>query len=84
MIKARYIGVDNELLQSGKVYKIKTISVMWNGKPRLRVAFGERFRYWVHYGSLEEFLRCRRNHLLWFGRKQKTIDRSVRSLRICA
>lgn len=29
MIKARYIGVDNELLQSGKVYKIKTISVMW-------------------------------------------------------
>ena len=34
MIKARYIGVDNELLQSGKVYKIKTISVMWNGKPR--------------------------------------------------
>lgn len=25
MIKARYIGVDNELLQSGKVYKIKTI-----------------------------------------------------------
>ena len=27
MIKARYIGVDNELLQSGKVYKIKTISV---------------------------------------------------------
>ena len=30
MIKARYIGVDNELLQSGKVYKIKTISVMWN------------------------------------------------------
>lgn len=42
MIKARYIGVDNELLQSGKVYKIKTISVMWNGKPRLRVAFGER------------------------------------------
>ena len=37
MIKARYIGVDNELLQSGKVYKIKTISVMWNGKPRLRV-----------------------------------------------
>lgn len=56
MIKARYIGVDNELLQSGKVYKIKTISVMWNGKPRLRVAFGERFRYWVHYGSLEEFL----------------------------
>lgn len=59
MIKARYIGVDNELLQSGKVYKIKTISVMWmwNGKPRLRVAFGECFRYWVHYGSLEEFLK---------------------------
>lgn len=28
MIKARYIGVDNELLQSGKVYKIKTISVI--------------------------------------------------------
>lgn len=27
MIKARYTGVDNELLQSGKVYKIKTISV---------------------------------------------------------
>ena len=31
--------------------------LMWNGKPRLRVAFGERFRYWVHYGSLEEFLK---------------------------
>lgn len=57
MIKARYTGVDNELLQSGKVYEIKTSSVIWNGKPRLRVAFGERFRYWVHYASLESFLK---------------------------
>lgn len=57
MIKARYIGVDNELLQSGKVYKIKTLTTMWNGKPRLRVCFGERFRYRVHYGSLESFLK---------------------------
>ena len=37
MIKARYIGVDNELLQSGKVYKIKTISVMWNGSGFCRI-----------------------------------------------
>lgn len=57
MIKARYTGVSNELIQSGKVYKIKTRSVMWNGKPLLRVAFGESFRYWVHYGSLESFLK---------------------------
>ena len=57
MIKARYTGVDNELLQSGKVYKIKTSSVIWNGKPRLRVAFGDRFRYWIHYSSLENFLK---------------------------
>lgn len=33
MIKARYIGVDNELLQSGKVYKIKTISVIGMVSP---------------------------------------------------
>lgn len=58
MIKARYIGVSNEILQYGKVYKIKTSSVMWHGKPRLRVAFGERFRYWVHYSNLESFLKC--------------------------
>lgn len=57
MIKARYTGISNELLQSGKVYKIKTNSVMWNGKPRLRVAFGERFRYWLHYDRLESFLK---------------------------
>ena len=69
MIKARYIGVDNELLQSGKVYKIKTISVMWNGKPRLRVAFGERFRYWVHYGSLEEFLKRWKVEAVYHGCK---------------
>lgn len=55
MIKAEYKGVSNECLQSGKVYEIKTSSVMWNGKPRLRVAFGKRFRYWIHYYSLEEF-----------------------------
>lgn len=30
-----------------------------------RVAFGERFRYWVHYGSLEEFLKgCKGAHLI--------------------
>lgn len=69
MIKARYIGVDNELLQSGKVYKIKTISVMWNGKPRLRVAFGERFRYWVYYGSLEEFLKRWKVEAVYHGCK---------------
>lgn len=63
------IGVDNELLQSGKVYKIKTISVMWNGKPRLRVAFGERFRYWVHYGSLEEFLKRWKVEAVYHGCK---------------
>lgn len=55
MIKAEYKGVSNDLLHSGKVYKIKTSSVLWYGKPRLRVAFGERFRYWVHYRDLEEF-----------------------------
>lgn len=43
MIKARYIGVDNELLQSGKVYKIKTISVMWNGKPQIKSSFWRAF-----------------------------------------
>lgn len=69
MIKARYIGVDNELLQSGKVYKIKTISVMWNGKPRLRVVFGERFRYWVHYSSLEEFLKRWKVEAVYHGCK---------------
>ena len=57
MIKARYTGVDNDLLQSGKVYEIKTSSIMWNGKPMLRVSFGERFRYCNHYNSLERFLK---------------------------
>ena len=57
MIEAIYTGVDNDILQSGKVYRISTSSVMWNGKPKLRVAFGERFRYWLHYDSLEIFLK---------------------------
>ena len=39
MIKARYIGADNELLQHGKLYEIKTLTTVWNGKPRLRVSF---------------------------------------------
>lgn len=57
MIKARYLGVSNELLQHGKVYEIKTHTILWNGKPMLRVSFGERFRYCNHYNSLERFLK---------------------------
>ena len=57
MIKARYNGVDNDLLQSGKSYEIKTEEIIWHGKPRLRVSFGERFRHCVHYASLEQFLK---------------------------
>lgn len=40
-----------------------------NGKPRLRVAFGERFRYWVHYGSLEEFLKRWKVEAVYHGCK---------------
>ena len=56
-ISARYIGESNRLLQRGDIYKIKTVSVIWGATPRLRVAFGERFRYWVHYRNLEDFLK---------------------------
>lgn len=55
MIKAEYKGVSTNLLQSGSVYEIRTSSVIWKGIPRLRVSFGERFRYCMHYRSLEEF-----------------------------
>lgn len=57
MIKARYTGVNNPLLQNGKAYEIKTATIMWNGKPMLRVSFGERFRYCNHYPNLERFLK---------------------------
>lgn len=57
MIKARYLGVDNPLLQHGNVYKIKTTTILWKGSPRLRVSFGERFRYCNHYPNLERFLK---------------------------
>lgn len=57
MIYAMYIGEDNPLLQNGEVYKIMTSSAIWGGTPSLRVAFGERFRYWVHYRNLEDFLK---------------------------
>lgn len=57
MIKAKYTGVSNDLLVSGRNYEIKTQAIIWNGKPRLRVAFGERFRYQLHYPSLEVFLK---------------------------
>lgn len=67
MIRARYIGVDNELLTNGRSYEIKTVTTMWNGKPRLRVAFGERFRYWVHYDSLEKFLKSWRVEAVYHG-----------------
>lgn len=67
MIKAKFLGVSNDLLQYGKEYEIKTQCVIWNGKPRLRVAFGERFRYWVHYGSLEGFLKCWKVRAVYHG-----------------
>lgn len=35
----------------------------------LRVAFGERFRYWVHYGSLEEFLKRWKVEAVYHGCK---------------
>jgi len=58
LIKAKYIGVDTGVLQSGKVYEIKTKCVsMGAGAPRLEVSFGERFRYCVWYRDLEIFLK---------------------------
>lgn len=57
MIKAKYIGVDNDLLQHGKVYEIKTHCIKWEGKSKLEVCFGERFRYRVLFDSLEKFLK---------------------------
>ena len=57
MIKAKFIGESNVLIQTGDICKIKTSIAMWEGKPRLRVSFGERFRYWVHYSSVEDFLK---------------------------
>ena len=57
MIKAKYIGVDNPLLQSGKAYEIKTKCISAKGVPKLEVSFGERFRYCVRYKDLETFLK---------------------------
>lgn len=67
MIKAKYLGVSNDLLQHGKVYEIKTYCTIWSGKPRLRVNFGERFRYCVHYEGLEKFLKYWRIEGVYHG-----------------
>lgn len=68
MIKAKYLGVDNQLLNHGKVYPIKTYCVFWEGKPRLRVSFGDSFRYWVHYKSLEDFLKYWKVEAVYHGK----------------
>lgn len=57
MIKAEYLGVSNDLLQSGESYEIRTRCILWKGRPMIEVMFGERFRYCVHYGSIETFLK---------------------------
>ncbi len=70
MIKARYLGVDNQLLQHGKLYPLKTHCVLWEGKPSLRVRFGESFCYWVHYTSLESFLKSWKVEVVYHGKSR--------------
>ena len=50
MIKAEYIGVDDDPLQSGKIYKISTRCV----RGRLEVAVKHGIK---SYPSLEKFLK---------------------------
>lgn len=62
MIKARYIGVDNELLQSGKVYPIKTRCTGNKLVVSVRV-------YKFEYNSLEEFLKRWKVEAVYHGCK---------------
>lgn len=57
MIKAKFLGVDNGILKSGKDYEIKAYCVICDGKPKLRVIYGKQIKYKAHYESLEEFLK---------------------------
>lgn len=67
MIKARYLGVTNQTLTHDRAYPIQTYCVIWEGKPRLRVCYGERFKCWVHYKSLESFLKSWKVEAVYHG-----------------